>query len=228
MTTDDTNFDRRPIAARGLGPVRWLAATLARAGVTPNFISVLSVVAAAIAGGALAAVGRVDVPPLVLYLVGAAGIQLRLLANMLDGMVAVEFKMRSAVGELFNEVPDRISDTVILVGAGYALGGESWAGWFAACAAMFVTYARALGRSLGFPADFRGPMAKQQRMFLVTVAAIYLAFAPSGFRPIVTPWAGGPSMSIMDWTLLVIAIGSLLTAWRRLATLASNLRSRGT
>lgn len=224
----ETDFDRRPIAARSLGPIQRFAAMLARARVSPNLISVLGVVAAAIAGVSLALVGRVDVPYVVLYLVAAAGIQARLMANLLDGMVAVEGKMRSAVGDLYNEVPDRLSDTFIFVGAGYCLRGEAWAGWAAACAALFVTYIRVLGRSLGFPSDFRGPMAKQQRMFAMTVACLYMAFAPPGFRPVVGLWPGGPTMSIMDWTLLGIAIGAVFTAWRRLATLAGNLRSRGT
>ncbi len=230
----ENDFDRRPIAARSLGPIQRFAAALARARVSTemrfglNLISVLGVVAAAIAGTCLALVGRVDVPYVVLYLIAAAGIQLRLMANLLDGMVAVEGKMRSAVGDLYNEVPDRLSDTFIFVGAGYCFRGEAWAGWAAACAALFVTYIRVLGRSLGFPSDFRGPMAKQQRMFAMTVACLYMAFAPPGFRPVVGLWPGGPTMSIMDWTLLGIAVGAVFTAWRRLATLAGNLRSRGT
>jgi phosphatidylglycerophosphate synthase len=225
---DTKDFDRRAIAARSLGPIQRLAAMLVRARVSPNLISVLGVVAACIAGASLALVGRAGIPSIYLYLAAAVGIQFRLLANMLDGMVAIEGKMKSALGDLYNEVPDRISDTVVLVGAGYILGGEAWAGWAAACGALFVTYIRALGRSLGFPSDFRGPMAKQQRMFAVTVACLYLAFAPEGFRPVVGLWPGGPTMSIMDWTLFGIAIGCVFTAWRRLATLAGNLRSRGT
>lgn len=223
----EANFDRRPIAARNLGPIQRFAAALARARVSPNLISVLGVFAAAVAGVSLALVGRVDVPSLVLYLIAAAGIQARLMANLLDGMVAVEGNMRSAVGDLYNEVPDRLSDTFIFVGAGYCRGGEAWAGWAAACAALFVTYIRVLGRSLGFPSDFRGPMAKQQRMAAMTAACVYLALAPAGWRPVVALWNAGPTMEIMDWTLLLIAVGAVFTAWRRLATLAGNLRSRG-
>ncbi len=57
------------------------------------------------------------------WLLAAALVQLRLLANMFDGMVAVETNTASPVGELFNEVPDRVSDAAILVGLGYAAGG---------------------------------------------------------------------------------------------------------
>lgn len=200
------------------------AAALARAGVSPNLISVLGVAAAVVAGACLALVGRGLVQDAVLYIVAAACVQLRLLANLLDGMVAIEGNRRSPLGDLFNEVPDRVSDTVIFVGAACALGGLAWIGWAAACAALFVTYIRVLGRSLGFPSDFRGPMAKQQRMFLMTVACVYLAVAPASLKPAFQLWGGGPELLVMEWVLVVIALGSLVTAARRLATLAANMR----
>ena len=53
-------------------------------------------------------------------------IQLRLIANLLDGLVAVEGGKRTPTGELYNEAPDRIADTAVLVGAGYAVGGSPW------------------------------------------------------------------------------------------------------
>ena len=222
--TEQQDFDRRPIAARGFAPMRWFASALARARVSPNLISVLGVVAAMVAGASLALVGRGLVQDAVLYVVAAACIQLRLLANLLDGMVAIEGDMRSPLGDLFNEVPDRVSDTVIFVGAACALGGLAWIGWAAACAALFVTYIRVLGRSLGFPSDFRGPMAKQQRMFLMTVACVYLAVAPAALKPAFAPWNGAPELLVMEWVLVVIALGSLVTAVRRLRTLAANMR----
>ena len=46
----------------------------------------------------------------ILWLIGALGAQLRLTANMLDGMVAIASSRTSKTGELYNEVPDRISD----------------------------------------------------------------------------------------------------------------------
>jgi hypothetical protein len=52
--TEQEDFDRRPIAARGFAPMRWFAAVLARTRVSPNLISVLGVVAAVVAGASLA------------------------------------------------------------------------------------------------------------------------------------------------------------------------------
>ena len=56
---------------------------------------------------------------------GCAGAQLRLTANMLDGMVALASGRASKVGELYNEVPDRVSDAAVFIGAGLAWGETS-------------------------------------------------------------------------------------------------------
>ena len=56
----------------------------------------------------------------------------------LDGLVAVEYGKGSATGALFNEVPDRIADSAVLVGAGYAATGWVTLGYVAALLALFV------------------------------------------------------------------------------------------
>jgi hypothetical protein len=67
-------------------------------------------------------------------------------------------------------------------------------------------------------------MAKQQRMFLMTVACVYLAIVPAALKPAFAPWDGAPELLVMEWVLVVIALGSLVTAVRRLRTLAANMR----
>ncbi len=87
---------------------------------------------------------------------------------MLDGMVAVQSIAPSAVGELFNEIPDRISDFATLVGLGYASGGMPALGWLAAWLAALTAYIRAQGKVSGAAQYYQGPMAKPQRMALAT------------------------------------------------------------
>ena len=77
--------DRRPLASRDARRVRRTAAALARSAVTPNQISVASVVFAAIGAAALAWWHT----PLALLL-AAVMLQLRLLCKLFDGMVAIE------------------------------------------------------------------------------------------------------------------------------------------
>ena len=100
-------------------------------------------------------------------------IQMRLVCNLLDGMVAVEGGKGSPAGVIYNDAPDRVADVLILVGAGYSGAGEPGVvkifamlplGWCAACVALGTAYVRTLGASLMGVHDFRGPMAKQHRM----------------------------------------------------------------
>lgn len=144
------------------------------------------------------------------WLAAAALIQLRLLCNMLDGMVALERGTASPVGELYNEIPDRVSDSAVLIGLGYALGGDVLLGYAAAIAAMFTAYVRAMGKCAGAPQEFCGPMAKPQRMFFVTVAALAMG-------------AGLPH-PLATWTLLLVTAGSVVTALRRLARISRALK----
>src|SRR5579862_8808000 len=122
----DAESNRRPIAARGSGWARRLAAALARSAVTPNQISVASVGFAA-AGAAL----LVCRPNWAGLLFAAVCIQLRLVCNLIDGMVAVEGGKQSALGKVYNEFPDRIADSLLLVALGYACGWP-WLGWLGA------------------------------------------------------------------------------------------------
>lgn len=213
--------ERRPIAARRWPLWQHTAKWLARRGVSPNGISLTGMCCGIVAGTALAATAHVSDWERIAWLAGAMFIQLRLLANLLDGMVAVESGRASPVGELYNEVPDRVSDTAILVGTGYAIGGDVVLGYLAACAALFTAYVRAMGKAAGAPQEYCGPMAKQHRMALLTVVALYCGLTPANWQP---TWGDPPSQILAAASLLIIAIGSVLTAIRRLLRIAANLR----
>ncbi len=81
---------RRPLRSR---QTRWAAALagwLTRAGVRPNAISALSVVFAGLAGLCLIGAASGGTGRRIVLLLATAGfIQLRLLCNLLDGMVAI-------------------------------------------------------------------------------------------------------------------------------------------
>jgi phosphatidylglycerophosphate synthase len=198
--------DRRPIAARDRRPFQTLAGWLARHRVSPNVISVAGLVAGVAGGVTLAATAWWPEGARLLWLASAVLVQLRLLANMLDGMVAVESERSSPLGHLYNEVPDRVSDAAILIGLGCAAGGSLTLGFIATCLALFVAYIRAEGRVAVGRYEFCGPMAKPHRMFTVTLAAGLCAVAPD---------AGVATMA-----LVVIVAGTALTAVRRLCRLA--------
>jgi phosphatidylglycerophosphate synthase len=212
--------ERRPLASRELGVWKRLAAWLAGRGVSPNSISTGGMIAG-VAAGAAFALARMDDWRNVGFLAAAALIQLRLLANMLDGMVAIQSKKASPVGELFNEIPDRVSDAAILIGAGYAPGSTPVFGYLAACVALFVAYIRAAGKVAGAHQEFCGPMAKPQRMFVLTVAALFCGLTPAAWQPALPDW---PALGVTGAALLLVVVGGLVTAVRRLVRIACALR----
>lgn len=103
--------DRRPIKAR---QTRWAtsaARLLQQRGATPNGISVASSVCALLAAAAFYGALNCEITALriILFLLAALIVQGRLICNLLDGMVAVEGGLRSPVGAVFNDLPDRVS-----------------------------------------------------------------------------------------------------------------------
>jgi phosphatidylglycerophosphate synthase len=155
-----------------------------------------------------------SLPQWLLFLAGAAGIQLRLLCNLMDGMVAVEGNRKSPTGELWNEIPDRLADGLLLVGAGFA-AGSPMLGAVAVLGALLTAYLRAFSASLTRRQDFCGPMAKPHRMATLTVACLLAAVAPS--------WA--PPSLILTIALWIIIGGVAITSVRRISHLAHSLRS---
>lgn len=213
---------RRPLRTRGRAWARALAAWLTSRGATPNVISAFSLVPAAGAGAGFLLLPHVSRALQVLILLLVAGcIQLRLLANMLDGLVAVEGGRRTATGDLFNEVPDRLADVMILAPAGYAIQGIGvlgvTIGWLVAMLAVLTAYVRLLGGSLGLPQSFIGPMAKQHRMAVLTLTCVL-----SVVEVIVSGFAG----RILLAGMVVIGLGAAVTMVRRLSRIARQLRER--
>jgi phosphatidylglycerophosphate synthase len=227
MPTEPTG--RRPLKTRDWPFFKNLAAWLARRGATPNGISFASIVFGCAAGAALCATDfyfpQGDWTERACWLGAAVCIQLRLIANLLDGMVAVEGRKGGPTGDLWNEAPDRVSDAAILIGAGYAAGSYPLCGFLAALIAVFVAYIRALGASVGVGQVFLGPMAKPQRMALMTVATVVTGLWPSNADGSGLRWFSGIPTPIR-LALLVIIVGGFITAWRRMARIAALLREK--
>ena len=206
--------DRRSIAARSSPFFQGVSRFLARIGVSPNAISVSSVFFAV--GASVGLILTAQSPNnRLLWLTIAMCIPLRLIANMLDGMVAVDSGKLSNVGELFNEVPDRVSDVLIFVSAGYAYGSTPSLGYGLAIIALFIPYLRALGNSMDVTQLFIGPMAKSHRMFALAGICLYNAIAPASLQV----------STLLMWGLAVIGFGGVITIFRRLQKIVAAVNS---
>jgi phosphatidylglycerophosphate synthase len=212
---------RRPIGARN---TQWAARTaraLAGMGLRPNTISVFSMVfgtGAAIciffSGRSPTAGGRV-----LWLLATAACIQLRLLCNLFDGMVAIEGGFKTKAGEVYNELPDRWSDLVVLVATGYSLYGVPYArelGWTAAVLAVLTAYVRSFGGAAGASQYFCGPMAKQQRMAVLTISCVITAILTAAHF----------TFEILPWALGLIIVGCIVTIARRISLIIAELDAK--
>lgn len=211
---------RRPLKSRGWAWARGLAASLARMGATPNAISLAGVVLATAGAVALALRGLLEPSPgvaIVLLVAGAAGNQLRLLCNLMDGMVAIEHGGGgTAVGEVYNELPDRISDGAVAVGAGYAasaLAGSIELGFAFGMLCLLCAYIRALGGSAGAGQVFNGPFSKPVRGAVLSAACLAAAACvPTGL-----------DAQVLRGALVLLVLGTAITCVRRTLILATRL-----
>ena len=200
--------ERRALRTRNTSWARLLARQLATLGVRPNAVSIASAVFAAGAGVCLAISPAAQSNPRAVLLFAAGG-----------DTPHVTQRLATRTGVLYNEIPDRIADVLVLAGAGYATASEPWGaalGWTAAALALFTAYIRVFGGSLGMTQSFAGPMAKQHRMFVLTMAAIASAMEA---------WLWLP-MRAMLLGLVIVVLGSIVTAARRVHRIARELEAR--
>src|SRR5215468_11039756 len=212
-------MDRRPIATRNRKWAQAATAWLAARHVSPNAISIAGMCACVVAGIALGATSIADYR--ILWIIAALGAQLRLTANMLDGMVALASGRSSKLGELYNEVPDRISDAAVFIGAGFAWGGNIALGYIATILAVFTAYVRAAGKIAGAPNEFCGPMAKQHRMLVVTLICLYSAVTPRSWQ-IISFYDS--QIGLMTLGVALIIVGCVITVFRRVSRIARGLK----
>ncbi len=226
---EDTTTEgaRRQLKSRDTAWAAALARWVKNAGLTPNAISIISIVFAVLGAICLmtASLACCKLAATLLWLGAAACIQLRLLCNLIDGMVAIEGGMKSPVGGLYNEVPDRIADPLLLMAAGYCNEWvvKFWAiplGCVAAVLSVMTAYIRVLGGTLTGSQSFIGPMAKQHRMAVLTLACL---------GSIAEVWMrhdGKPAQEVMRAALIVIVIGCIITCVRRLSLIARELKAK--
>ena len=205
--------NRRPVTSRNKTWAKKLAYWCAQRNISPNFISILSIVFSIISLVAFYLDAKLYWNHYFLMIIAVLGIQGRLIMNLLDGMVAVEYNKKSVIGGLFNEVPDRISDSVIILGVGLLSKSHQFGMDFCYLAitlSIATAYIRTLGASLNCPHFFVGPMAKQHRMALITASCI------------ISIWYS----PIFYYMLIFMNIGLIITCYRRISKIVNYLNNQ--
>ncbi len=210
---------RRPIADGFRRTAHGATLFCVRAGVHPDAISYLSVVFAVAAALCFWRSGRhpslLLVAPLFCYL--------RLWCNMLDGMVALASGKASWRGELLNDLPDRVSDVVIFVGAAHSGWMHPLFGYWAALMSLGTAYVGTLGQAVGARREFGGLMSKPWRMVMLHLGA-WLTY-------VLMRWnQGGVNigrLTAMEWTCLIVIAGCGQTILQRLNRILRALKAKG-
>lgn len=187
--------------------LRRLTLLLMRIGVTSEMVAIVGMGLGILAGVAFMATGESS-HPRTAWGIGIALCLLRATTIRLDAMLQPASIRQSREDEFYNELPERVSDAVTLLGFGFASDSSPWLGLAAALSAIFSAYIRSLASArLGG----RRPtgvvlMTRSQRLILLSIAsALILAGISTGI----------PGTDIPEITLWVVIAGCLLTVCLR-------------
>lgn len=169
--------------------------SLARMGVTANQITV-SAVLLSIAMGAWLALAPDSRTAL---LAVPAVLFVRMALNAIDGMLAREHDMKSALGAILNELGDAVSDTALYAPFALIVGIEP--GLVIACVvlALLTEMTGVVAVQIGASRRYDGPMGKSDRAFAFGLLALLLGLG-------VEPGTWSIALLILVATLQVVTV----------------------
>lgn len=178
--------------------LRPLVDRLIARGVSADLLTFAAVPAAALAGLCLALSDAL--PALLLLVPLLAGT--RLVLNLLDGQVARLGGTARPMGEVGNELADRLGDVLAIGGLAFVAGVGAPIAGAAVAAALLASHAGITARAVGAPRQYGGVMSKPARMIALAVAAPLALLLGD-------PW---PLLA----AAVLIAAGSLVTMVQRI------------
>jgi CDP-diacylglycerol--glycerol-3-phosphate 3-phosphatidyltransferase len=188
-------YDLKP-AFQGL--LRPICRALARAGVTANQVTVAAVLLSAAAGGLILWQPAARWPLLLL----PAVLLLRMALNALDGMLAREHGMKSALGGILNELGDVVSDAALYLPLGLLPGVEPRLAVAVVLLAALTEMTGVVAVQIGASRRYDGPMGKSDRALVLGAAGLALGL-------------GAPAARFMNALLLLLAALLVVTVVRR-------------
>ena len=171
-------YDLKPKFQNLLRP---LCASLARAGVTANQVTIG---AAAVSVACGAAIWATRGAPWVLLLVPPV-LFVRMALNAIDGMLAREFDQKSALGAVLNELGDVVSDAALYLPFAAIAGIDAMLVGLLVVIAVMTEMTGVVAVQIGAARRYDGPFGKSDRAVFFGALAIALGL---GLRP--GPWTG--------------------------------------
>ena len=152
--------------------LRPICRALARAGVTANQVTVAAA-ALSFVLGAMVALFPAERWPLLLI---AVGLVARMALNAIDGMLAREHDMKSALGGILNELGDVVSDAALYLPFALIPGVSAPLVVVVVVLALTSEMAGVVAVQIGASRRYDGPMGKSDRAFVFGLLALLLGF----------------------------------------------------
>jgi CDP-diacylglycerol--glycerol-3-phosphate 3-phosphatidyltransferase len=166
-------YDLKPRFQAFLRP---LVKSLAEAGITANHVTVAALVLSFIVGGLIALFPAENWPLLVMPL----ALFIRMALNAIDGMLAREYKMKSSLGAILNELGDVLSDTALYLPLGLVPGVNSIYIVAITILAIVSEMTGVVAVQIGAQRRYDGPMGKSDRAFVFGLLCLLLGI---GIQP---------------------------------------------
>ena len=187
----------RPLADRLIDP---LVSGAKRAGLTPDAVSVLALVAAAGAAGSFyAAAGDPR-----LYLVGATLVLCNGVLDLIDGGLARELETASAAGDLLDHVLDRYADILIIGGLAAGVGRYAL-GLAAVTGVLMTSYLGTQAQAVDLDRVYGGVLGRADRLALTGIVTAVASVVR----------ATAAELTAVGWLLVVFAVVGHVTALQR-------------
>jgi archaetidylinositol phosphate synthase len=188
----------RSLADRVLEPfVGWAA----RAGLTPNAVSVIAFVLAGAAGISYAIAGGESL----WYLVGAVLVALNGALDLLDGALARRLGTDSSAGDLLDHVLDRYADILLVVGLAVGIH-RATLGLVAVTGVLMTSYLGTQAQAVGLDRVYGGLLGRADRLALIGVVTALAAFVRVAVA----------GVGLVGGLLVVLAVVGHFTALQRL------------
>jgi CDP-diacylglycerol---glycerol-3-phosphate 3-phosphatidyltransferase len=211
----------QPLVYRIIHP---LILGLAKAGVTPNMITVFGFLLNVVVAIIFVKGGNADRLDLRYVGWGGAMILFAGLFDMVDGRLARFTNQSSQFGALFDSVVDRYSELVMFLGICYYLAAQhyfysSLFAFLALIGSIMVSYIRARAEGLGIECS-DGLMQRPERIILIGTSALLCGLVQSYYGNFKYTLDNGmpywENITIFTFPIFMLSLLANWTAWQRL------------
>ncbi|MEM7599787.1 MAG: hypothetical protein AAF357_00040 [Verrucomicrobiota bacterium] len=207
-----------PRTRRGPQPLRRLSFLLIEWGLSSEKIAIFGM-ALGISGGVAFMATSLSSNAILFWWIGLGCCFLRVICLRVDSILHQGDSREQVESADFNELPERVSDAVNLIGFGFAAGSDPWLGLGAALLAIFSAYIRSIGflRGVRKKDVSTGPMTRIHRLALLTLTALWIAL---GFSEKFATRTPVPQIAL--WIIIGGCALTILLRWNRIRKAATS------